>query len=299
MSGYKELREGYEFTRATQGSSGTRVFIDQTGGTDSLPSLGDAFSVSYPNVKCTSVQEVLYHVEGTTDKKKYVCQYSTTNTTITVHRKDRTDEDNFVNSGGAELVSIENPKEWYWMPEPWVDATTEGLYKGRMFKNTIRGALSKTIILDKEGDHSYANFMSEQVLPKVGKINSVALTSANWSLAFNKGTVLFTNWDSALVTNEDGDDKWEVTLNFAYRILQVPEAANQMGADATGSNIDYSWNWYLYPDAKVSPGHPDWQMVTNTKGSGGAPNFDSNFVYLTVDFMSNSANFTDILGGEA
>jgi hypothetical protein len=300
MADYKELREGWEYTSSVQGGSGTRVFIDETGGTASLPAIGDSFSGVYINVICTSIKETLYHVEGAADKKKYVCTYSARNNTATFHRKERTDEDNFVNSGGSEMVSIDNPKSWYWVPLPWVNSATEGLKKGKMYKNTIRGALSKTLIFSPTGSHSYQNFMSEQVFPKLGKINQNALAAADWSLAFKKGNVLFINYDSSLVTDEDGDDKWEVTLNFAYRILEVPLCPNgSMGVAAGSPNIEQSWNFYLFPDEK-SVGHPEWQMVTNTKGVDPPPacDFDNDFVYKTTDFMGNSANFKDLLGTE-
>ena len=47
MAGYKELRENWNFDEASTGSTGTRVFIDETGGTASLPSLGDSFDILY------------------------------------------------------------------------------------------------------------------------------------------------------------------------------------------------------------------------------------------------------------
>lgn len=287
MPGYKFVRESFEFTKTAIGKTGVRVFLEHTGGAFDLPEIEDPFSVIDPALLCISIKETPYHFEGEVCKKKYVCTYST-DKTIT-----KTNANNYIHSAGMETISIEDPLEWYWVPEPWVDLDlTDGLYKAKLYKNTIRGSVSKSFLVNVSGDSpNFKSYLDFQAYPKIGKINQEVFTLAHYP--YHKGTVLFPNYNATLVTDEEGTEKMQITLNFAFKILQVPEAAGQMGSDPSGNNVNYSWNFYFFPNKKTSPGYPDWQMVAN-KSSG--TNFDTDFVYKTADFGSPGGGFSDILG---
>ena len=263
MSGYRELREGYSLVMATGKTAGTRVFIDKDGGSASLPELGDPFSVSYLACKCATITVTEYHFESEVCKYKYVCTYST-QANSTGGGSDpvpATDVDQYVYSGGSEMVSIEDPEDWYWLSQ---GGATGARYSGRMFKNTVRGSVSKTVTKTKAGFDSY---IKTQIYAKIGTINN-----SNF-LNFSIGTVLFSNFDARLVLDSEGLEEWEITLNFAYRILKVGSTANHIN----------SWNYYLNP-SKESPGDDDWQLVVNHTVPGSTLDTDTDLVYKTSDF---------------
>lgn len=263
MAGYKYIREAYDLTKTITGKTGTKVFLDYANGVEDLPELGDPFGVLDKALKCVSIKETPNHFEEGICKRKYVCNYST-DTVI------NTNANQFIHNGGSEMISVDDPKEWFWVPT--FGAPTTGLYKGKLYKNTIRGSISKAIFVgvaaDEGGGSPFQTYLEGQVYPKLGKINKTDFKLAN--VTYNKGTLLFPNYNAILITDELGTEKMQVTLNFAYRILQIGDV-----------NVDYSWDYYLFPDKVTSPGHPEWQLVTNEKEN---PNIDTDFIYKTAEF---------------
>ena len=174
MPGYKELREEYEVITNQNGTQGTRVFIDLASGTASLPSLGDPFSVTYPASLLRGISAKKYHVkDGETgcdmDGLKYICTYDTSESAeIYAHVLDR-DEDQINFSGGCEIWSVKDPNFWYWQPA--ADATwSSGEVEQRLFKNTVRGTVSKTTTYPVSGA-TFGSWIYSTVHPKLGKIN--------------------------------------------------------------------------------------------------------------------------------
>lgn len=296
MANYKELRDGYEFVRTSGSTNGVRVFIDETGGTDVLPSIGDPISIAYPLCKCLSIKEEMYHFESGVCKKKYICTYSTVKKSIVVGVLN-TDEDQMLHTGGERQVSIGGMKNYYIVKRPWNALVVEAQFQDKVGYRTVQGTISKTILIDTDGDHSFNNFAQEQIFKKLGRINSEPLsTSDGWALDYKKGTVLFSNYNARLVLDEQGDKKWEVTLNFAYRILQIPQCNDAVWADQPGgTNIQYSWNFSVATLADTDPDPTIWNLIA-TKDL--PVDLDNDYLYKAVDFMSASTHFDGIFGVE-
>ena len=289
MPGYKELREEYEVTTTESGVSGVRVFISLAAGLVDLPVLGDPFSVIYPACLLRSIHVEKYHVlEGETgcdaDGLKYVCDYNTAEVNIYRPVLDRDAEQiNF--SAGTEVWSVKDPKFWYWQPDA-ASVFTTGEIEQRLFKNTVRGTVSKTVTYPVSGT-TFGNWMYNTVNVKLGKINDNYWLAMDGSGAgagadtlFNPGTVLFSSYQGKMVLDEDGDRIWEITLNFSYRLLTVGDPS-----DPLNWNVDDSWHYLLRED-KFSDGENDWQkpcklqVPTNTIASR-----NKDYLYARTSFI--------------
>jgi len=271
MADYKELREGWEYTVSSSTSSGTRVFIDETGGADTLPELGDGFSATYPNTICTDITMSLYHFESEVCKQKYVCSYTTSSGGEDDYSDaDDSDPENLRTQTGSEMISIDEPKEWFWQ-------SSGGRYEARLFKNTVRGSISKTIVFTERA--KYIAHKAGVVIPGVGKINNDTLITdaETWNYPYKAGTVLFVGTDDRLVYDSDGNKNYEVTLNFAFRILDVTTV--ETGGTTIEENVEYSWNYYLNP--KQEEGNPDFEKVGQKAGADN----DTEMIYKSVSFV--------------
>lgn len=253
MAGYKELREGWSLKRG--GSlSGTRIFIDYSGGTATLPEIGDPFDGTYTGLLCSNITEELYAYDGS-DGKKYTCEYAVGSVTAPpLEYVDPVDDDNLIVSAGTEIVAADANSTWYWHLKEDVDG--DGAVQQKIYKNIVRGSISKTLSMSTA---SYTSFKTTHIIPKLGKINEAALSVSKWYYAYPIGTVLFTGTNERLAVDELGVRVWEVTLNFAYRILDV-------GARI---NVPYSW-CYLINNTKDDL-DPEWQMPAITPGVPGIP----------------------------
>lgn len=263
MAGYKELREGYSFTLSSSGQNGTRIFIDDSAGSDTLPELDDPWSVDYTNCVCTSIQEELYHFESGDCKKKYTCNY-TFATGGTSAQVPISDEDNLICSGATEIVAVDANNNWVWHVDETV-AGTIGVQQ-KVYKNTIRGSMSKTIT---KGTSSYVAYKAS-IMTKLGKINSVALTEDDWYYEWPIGSVLFTSTDERLVYDTTGTKEWQITLNFAYRLIYK--------AAAPDTPVNYAWNYII--NNKRTGADDYWQMPAR---SDGVPNVAQDLLYGITD----------------
>ena len=284
MADYRELREEWELVISDSVTNGTRIFIDEPGGTASLPVLGDPFSVEYPGCTMVGMSKEKYHViDGETgcaaDGFKYVASYSTSDTAPFRPVRD-TDIDQINFTAGCEVWSVESPKFWYWQPDAGAVATT-GEVDQRLFKNTVRGTVSKTVTYPVD-DFRFGQWLNDVIHPKLGCINNNAwldVEGAPGDILFKKGTVLFSSYSGKQFLDKKGDKQWEITLNFSYRILNIQDPGGVLEA-----NVENSWHYLLRKD-KYSVGERDWQkpqrleIAVLTEAS-----YDKNYLYSRVSF---------------
>lgn len=284
MADYKELREEWELVISDSVTSGTRVFIDEPGGTASLPILGDPFSVEYPGSTMVGMSKEKYHViDGETgcaaDGFKYVASYSTSDAPPFRPVKD-TDIDQINFTAGCEVWSVESPKFWYWQPDAGAVATT-GEVDQRLFKNTVRGTVSKTVTYPVDG-FAFGQWLNDVIHPKLGNINNNAwldVEGAPGDILFKKGTVLFSSYSGKQFLDKEGDKQWEITLNFSYRILNIQDPGGALEA-----NVENSWHYLLRKD-KYSEGERDWQKPQRLETAVlTEASYDKNYLYSRVSF---------------
>lgn len=287
MSGYRELRDGYNFNDAGSESTGTRIFIEDEDGSEDLPSRGDSFSVAHSNVICDSIKEEPYHYDDDGDKLKYTCSYSVDESSESyVPSEDLKDYSKaFTFNGGQEVASTSNDTtNWYW---GYVDGNNVVVESGgkvqnqKIYKRITVGSVTKELLCEEEGGYSLESFYLNHIVPKIGKINREELDSSDWMVTFPIGSVLFSSWDCNGVKDENETFRWLVSLNFTYRLLAIN------GDDAT----PYSWN-YFWRSNTQSVGDNNWQYIVDTSIT---PSVDDGVFELT-NFMSSGGGFSNILG---
>lgn len=214
MPEYKELHgEGdYFFEQNETGMTGQRTFIEFPGGpVSALPAIGDAMVDQEDNdvAGCTlrSIRRVF--AEGHGSSRKLVFSYnSTAGASAGGSRVPRNPADRQF-SGGSEVISVDGPGfVWY--------GTTDAV-STPVFKRVATGSFT----VPKIGMDATAKgtWFTNHFVAKVGKVNDAAFEG------FRAGSVLFDSISGGNGVNEDGDEVWNFTCNFLWRL--VPGLASE------------------------------------------------------------------------
>ena len=283
MAGFRELREEWQVTETSTGVFGTRAFLQLAGGTDSLPELGDDFSVEFPASKCVSINRFKYHTDvGNVgcdiDQHKYICEYTSD--------PPEAEEIDTSFSAGAEVTSFDakDSRKWFWMDSS-TPANKEQCHQ-RLWKSSVRGTISNTqdFLVDELAPGDLTTFLKFIVHPKLGKINNAEFVDLGNGAIFKAGNLLFSTYSVNKIRNFEGDDTWRLTLNFTYRIID-----NGLGnTESQVNTVEDSWHYLLYSGGTDDPTAPngtvEWRKVTKSTASVPDPNKD--FLYIRTDFTS-------------
>jgi hypothetical protein len=213
MGGYQELREDFEWEQTVSGISGTRAFVEKTGGADSLPEIGDGhdFDQSFSNVTCKSLKAKISYWDsgaGGADKLKIIASYATPDPDDPDEQSDDELEEQRRYTSGAEIISIPSGKDrWKWATDGAVADIPISIVVGL---NTF----SISRVFDSDGAKNAWLSKSEKAQ---GTINAVTFEG------HRKGSVMYMGTDGGTEYDNDGEKRWVFTLQFAYRNINDPD----------------------------------------------------------------------------
>ena len=217
MPGYVEQRDEWNFQENEAGLSGTRVFIEKTGGTGDLPAIADPFDADPTHIYCVArnISSTLYGVESGVNKKRLVVSYSSRGPggepTFMFDAQQR----NF--QAGAEAVSIPpftgSVANWRWT------AGVVDIKNIDIFKIVPSGTFSIGIKLT--GDAAKNTWFTEKFLPLVGKINSASVQHPTFE-NFREGSVYFSGCSGGAQYDKYGNREWVLDCQFAWKLIQSP-----------------------------------------------------------------------------
>lgn len=267
--GYKELRDGWKYEETESGASGTRVFIEKTGGTDDLPVIGELFPLESPAVSQCIVQNItatLYHMEGTADKKKYVVNYASnakpTNTYPTDERLWRID------ASGEEIIVPPKPDTslWVWAvgyaadPPESSDPVAE---QGFAYRALV-GTYTQTKVF--ASDAAYRTWIANTFTPKAGRLNVQGFHIAGaTSDLFKRGSLMLASHSGGNKYDASNNETVPVEIVFAFkRIPVVTDSDFQYLLDVDPDDVDVMWRI----PGKVGVTGPDRLIFKTTDMSG-------------------------------
>jgi len=209
-----EIGSGYQ-------GDGQRVFVEKDGGPDSLPDLGDSMydpagTITYPGIAMVSKKYSRTHSAcgygrtvtcsyGSTQAKKYALQKK---------------EEYGVWSGGLKVLTLDASVDWAWFTD---DAKVGNAINFAADVADMSGRVAETIQwimptgsftkrIEKTPGVAYTNWIS-LFIGLVGKVNNAAFES------FPIGCVLLNSFDAQRTKNEDGDDIWQIDVQYLWRVV--------------------------------------------------------------------------------
>jgi len=296
---YKEIRADYSVTSTDTTMEGIRSFIEventESCTQEDIPALGDPFSVLYPKLIIRNIKEVPYHqnhssVSSDKNMYKYVCSYS--DAPVTENYDENYMATKF--TGGTNVISLDlgpSGSEWFWAAETGDTEASGAILKRQVYFMEAKGTWSITYTIPQVEDLeniSWAEFLTGGgdinygILNSIGKINllEVPITPApsGETVTFKKGQLLFTNFDAVPGILNPGLHVWFVTMNFAYRVVNLSE-------DEEYSNIDYPWQYLINDKYEVG----QWQYQLPVKLDAVIPPLPANDTYLYnfIDFNTS------------
>ena len=259
MSGYELKQNGYVLHEGIKSSSGTKKYEEVTGGTDSLPEIGDPFDVDNLGVVVIGRdKEIFGYNEDDPCNNAYMwtISYSTEEPDDSTSNSD-TDPNQRTFTIGGEILSIPTTAGGHWWWENNVDElevdTAERIKDQTLFFANPVGLItfSKEIALDDNDA-----FLTELEL-KAGKLNLTQF-DGHWS----KGNVMFVGASGNLQTKSDGTENWKYILSFKWRTL------GGVGSPTTNT-WQYVWN------KKDDNSNGRWAVPAKDNASG-QPKFQEN-----------------------
>jgi len=226
MANYIELTKPWQIVEAIEGQTGTRVFVDKTGGPASLPALGDAIDGAYPTCLCRKRTLTLWG--GKPGIYQYVCDYSTE----TTDNSEIDETTAFADlprtlSVSGEMKRLDSGRHFYWYG-------TSDIAGVPIYKRII----TATLTIPKVYTTSAAIITAAQSY--LGKVNDATanfegLTTEYW---------LFSGIRSTEYINAAGSKRWRAELSFELRV--VPAVGGGTGG----------WNHVFDPTV------PGWKKLT-------------------------------------
>ena len=233
MAGYRQLRKDYDLEVTEDGVTGQRGYIQETGGADTLPSIGDAFDGTYTNSLARKIRARNYHQESGTDKLIYIVSYSTQSPSPIPQQPD--DDERRYQFGG-EIMSLDDPSQaaapvWEWDSDS-ADVTQP------MFLTNIIGTITRTKRFASDAAKStfFTTNASGYFQFHIGTINTVAFED------MRIGSVLFSGISGGTEYDSAGDRLWAFELEFTYRFIRDEAVAI--------TQDDWLYLWRKGEDAK-------------------------------------------------
>lgn len=237
MAGYKELRDQWKYTEVEVGMNGTRAFIVDASGPDSLPIIGDAFdAVSAPYCLCRSIDTQYYGVTNGINQKKYTCNYSTQafGGQTPVYNVD-TEQRSF--QAGCEAVSLPAPSRSKNVDFPWWNWRSDGTAAKDLDISMLIPSGTFTRSIKLVGDGAKDRWFTNKFLAHVGKTNKAAFEN------FRKGSVYFTGANGGAQYDKFGNRTWVMECQFAWKLIR--------GNTWNGANFiaitEDDWNYVARP----------------------------------------------------
>jgi len=255
MAGYKELIEDYDLTETSSEVSGVRSFVEVTGGTSSLPAIGDKFvdrnSVIWETCLAKGRSRKIFYYErgGVNDwAEKIIVNYSTKTETSSFTTADA-DERRY--QLGGEILAIDDPKaHWTWH-------IAGGAVNQPLFKANAMGSLTRQVTFASAAAKATAVGVWES---QMGTINAAAFEN------HRIGSVLFNGVDGGTQYNSVGVKTWVFRLQFTFRIIR----------DETVAISRDDW-LYLWNKTASSSGIGAWDLPKDANGK---------FLYAKSDFTA-------------
>jgi hypothetical protein len=262
MAGYVELREGRKVVETDQGVECEQSFVEKTGGADSLPAIGDAFSVTTPaalsfaNSVCKSrdFSYFWYDHAAAAHKQKIICRFSTRSGASLIP-----DSGARRYSLGGEVLTIpNNPTS---PGEGWIWALGGEKVKQPIYQSNIMGSF--TAQKELASDSAKATWMAT-VEGLAGKINTSAMEG------HRVGSVLFSGVSGGTQQDETGGTIWLFECEFTFRIIN--------GLDVDGNAVTQD----------------DWLYLID-RNAGGAGRWDKPQEATSGRFLYEKANLSSLL----
>jgi len=248
MADYVELWQERNLEITQTGITGTRAFVNITGGSENLPAIGAGWAVTKPssqtfsNCKCRRLSYAMYWYDRDASlyRQKIIAHYSTrTRSGGAGYIVPDADERRF--QMGGEVISVDDPSaNWVWASGP---AVTQPI-----FISTPMGSF--TIQKQLGSDASKKTWIQGPVLARIGTINSVEFED------FRIGSVLFSGLSGGTQQDEDGDKIWVFELEFNWRLIR----------DATGTITSNDW-LYLWNQDASGAGTGKWDIPIDANGN--------------------------------
>jgi len=276
MAGYKEIVEDWELVEEDSRIEGTRSFYPHSSGTASLPAVGDQWDSSNRNLLCRKRRRVKFFPDVSDRSEwseKIMCFFSTSAIDAEVRDPD-IDQRRFML--GAEIMSIDDPENWYWWQSDALATKTDKVKQPLSLSN-IMGSFTRQRILTSESAKD--KWISDKLIAYGGTINDREFEG------FRIGSVLFNGVSGGTQADLDGDQVWVFDCEFLYRIIRAGGKYTQIDgkgpfypADYNGSAIvKDDWLYVWRKDASASgQGAWDKPIDKNTQADG-------NFIYKKTD----------------
>lgn len=227
----KALMENWSFSIKSSGTNGTRVYLEDAGGTTTLPQIGDAWSADYPYV--TLKETTITYLQNSPDcPRKFTCYYDGTNW---IEALVSPDELPTSLEASGEFISYKpfsgygSTFFWYNTINPPAEPTKvdQMLYKNI---GVITFKLQRTV---KDIDDYIA-----KITPLLCKTNDAEFRG------FPVGTVLFSGANTYQYTNKWGAWRWKSELMFVFRKIKAAQGVGQTEVEM----VPDSWNYILRED---------------------------------------------------
>lgn len=205
MPGFKELVEDFDLIEEGHRVEGTRSFYKATGGSASLPVLGDAFSGDFPQSIARKIRHVKFFPDPD-DRSVYIEKQ-----TISYSSNPTGDRIIFPDlelrrfQMGGEIIAVEDPKNWEW-------DTDNAKVDQPMFISNIMGSFTRQVVFGSDGQKD--SWIANKMIPTAGTINSGTFE------AFRAGSVLFSGVSGGNQSDQFGNRSWVFDLEFTYRIIR-------------------------------------------------------------------------------
>lgn len=231
MADYRELANGYGLNLSEFGQKGARTFVDDPGNAGSLPSIGDAFSVSYPDctLKTIDISKFGDHV----DIEKFVCNYDSdepADEALPVADLPRS------LSVSGEFMKLDDGETATW------DGTSDDVDRSRTKRIT-------TVTLSIQVIYAAMSTLLTKVRGVLGRINDSSFEG------IDAGLWLFSGCQASEFRNAGGAKKWKATMSFELRSVTAVVGANNDGWNFIWDKVAGAWKKtdpLIYEDADFS-----------------------------------------------
>ena len=240
MAGYKELVEEWRLDEGDSSITGTRAFYKYSGGTASLPSIGDSFSTTYQNCILRNINHTKFFPDPDDRSEwieKLVCNYSTQplrSETISPDEEERRYR------LGTEVITIDEPSNWKW-------SLKGSKCDQPLYVSNVVGSYTRQKLLTS--DAAKETWLRDVVEGLSGTINAAAYEG------HRIGSLLFEGVSGGTQYDENGDKVWLFEVTFTYRLIR----------GGPGSFDGSLWYVHDYNGAKIT--QDDWLYLWNRNAS--------------------------------